>query len=178
MSNENLLPQKVDPFRFAENEVNLEGIIPLKDMERLLPSLQSDDGSVAVKMVFEVDEQGTHVVRGHYKTHLTLQCQRCMAAFEYEVSGNLLLGIVSDEEEIDALPKGYDAAIIKDGSLIIKDIIEDELILSLPIVPMHDADDCKIAIPLAFSSSKEAEAEQEHPFKVIELLRVKRNVDK
>lgn len=178
MSNENLLPQKVDPFRFAENEVNLEGVIPLKDMERLLPSLLSDEGQVAVNLVFGIDGQGIPTVRGHYDTYFVLQCQRCMGAFKYAVSGELLLGIVAKEEDIDTLPKGYDAVISKDGSLILKDIIEDELILSLPIVFMHDATDCKVTMPLMIGSSQQAEVEKENPFKVIELLRVKRNVDK
>lgn len=178
MSKENLLPQKVDPFRFAENEVILEGVIPLKDMDRLLPSLYSDEGRVAVDMTFGVDQQGTHVVRGHYSTHLMLQCQRCMGKFEYEVSGELLLGVVSKEEDVDKLPKGYDAAVVEDGAFVVKDIIEDELILSLPIVPMHDPKDCNVATPLAIESTQNAETERESPFKVIELLRVKRSVDK
>lgn len=177
MSNQNLLPHKVDPFRFAENEVRLEGIIPLKDMERLHPSLQNDEGQVVVNMTFGVDEQGIRIVRGHYDTHLMLQCQRCMEALKYAVSGDLLLGIVA-EKDIDTLPKGYDAAIVKDGSLILKDVIEDELILSLPIVPMHETIDCKGIMPLKIGSDQQAEIEKENPFKVIELLRDKRNLDK
>lgn len=178
MSKENPLPQKVDPFRFAENGRNLEGIIPIKDMARLSPSLGSDAGQVEVSVAFGVDEQGTRFMRGHYSAHLVLQCQRCMETFENEVAGNLLLGIVTTEEAIDELPKNYDAIVVKDGSLTIQDVVEDELILSLPIVPMHSMKNCKITLPLAMESTDKVETEQENPFKVIELLRVKRNLDK
>jgi uncharacterized protein len=178
MSKENPLPQKVDPFRFAENEISLEGVISIKDMARLSPSLGSDAGQVEVRVAFGVDEQGTRFMRGDYNAHLVLQCQRCMETFEDEVSGNLLLGIVTTEEAIDELPKNYDAIVIKDGSLTIQDVVEDELILSLPIVPMHSTINCKIILPLAMESAEIAETEQENPFKVIELLRVKRNLDK
>lgn len=174
---ENLLPQKVDPFRFAENGVSVEGVIPIKDMERLRPSLSKNDGQVSVSIKFGIDEQGVRFMRGHYDAQLVLQCQRCMEEFEHKVSGRLSLGIVLKEEEINELPKDYDAIIVEDGSLTIQDTVEDELILSLPIVPMHHSRDCKIALPLKIDSAQQAETEQEHPFKVIELLRSKRNVD-
>jgi uncharacterized protein len=178
MSKENLLPQKVDPFRFAENEIRLEGVIPIKDLKRLCPSLSSDEGQVLTSVAFGVDEQGTRFMRGHYNAHLILQCQRCMEPFESKVSGDLLLGIVTTENAIDELPKDYDATVVKDGSFVIQDVIEDELILSLPLVPMHNSKNCKITLPLAIESAEIAETEKENPFKVIELLRVKRNIDK
>jgi len=178
MSKENPLPQKVDPFRFAENEISLKGIIPIKDMTRLCPSLGSDEGQAKVNVAFGVDEQGTRFMRGDYSAHLVLQCQRCMETFENEVSGDLLLGLVTTEEAIDELPKNYDAVVVKDNSLIIQDVIEDELILSLPIVPMHNIENCKIILPLAVGSTEKVETASENPFKVIELLRVKRNLDK
>ncbi len=178
MSKENLLPQKVDPFRFADNEISLEGVIPIKDMERLSPSLGSDTGQVKVSVAFGVDEQGTRFMRGHYSAHVVLQCQRCMEPFEEKVSGSLLLGMVTTEDAMNELPKNYDVIVVKDGSLSIQDVIEDELILSLPIVPMHSIENCKITLPLAMGSTEQVETESENPFKVIELLRVKRNVDK
>lgn len=178
MSKENSLPQKVDPFRFAENEISLEGVIPIKDMVRLSPSLGSNEGQVEVHVTFGMDEQGTRFIRGHYSAHVVLQCQRCMETFENEVSGNLLLGMVTAEEAISELPKNYDPIVIKEGSLSIQDVIEEELILSLPIVPMHSTKNCKITLPLAVGSTEKVESESENPFKVIELLRVKRNVDK
>lgn len=178
MSKQTLLPQKVDPFRFAENEISLEGVIPIKDMERLCPSLSSNEGNVKVNAAFGVDEQGIRFMRGHYSAHLVLQCQRCMETFENEVSGDLLVGIVTTENAIDELPRDYDGIVVKDGSFNIQDVIEDELILSLPIVPMHSSQNCKLTLPLAIESADQAETEQENPFKVIELLRVKRNDNK
>jgi uncharacterized protein len=178
MSKENSLPQKVDPFRFAENEISLDGVISIKDMVRLRPSLGGDEGQVEVHVTFGMDEQKTHFIRGHYSAHVMLQCQRCMETFEHEVSGNLLLGMVATEEAINELPKNYDPIVIKEGSLSIQEVIEDEFILSLPIVPMHSEKNCKIILPLAMESAEKAETELENPFKVIELLRVKRNVDK
>ncbi len=178
MSKQTLLPHKVDPFRFAENEISLEGMLPIKDMERLRSSLSSDEGDVKVSVVFGMDEQKICFMRGHYNATVKLQCQRCMETFENEISGDLLFGIVTSESAIDELPKGYDGIVVEDGSLIIQDVIEDELIIGLPIVPMHSSQNCKLALPLVIESAEQAETKKESPFKVIELLREKRNTDK
>lgn len=178
MSKQNLLPQKVDLFRFTENEINLEGVMPIKEMQRLCPSLSDDAGDVRVNVVFGVDEQGIRFVRGHYDAHLMLKCQRCMETFEHQVSGDLLLGIVSEENEVQMHSKGYDVVVASDGMLSLHDIIEDELIIGLPIVPVHSSKNCKVTLPLVIGSAPSAEVEQENPFKVIELLRSKRNIDK
>ncbi len=171
MHKENL-PLKIDPFRFAENGLSLSGFLLIKDMPRLSSSLFSEEGKVNVDMIFGIDEQGIRYVKGHLATHLILQCQRCLESFKYEIIGDFLSGIVHTEKEAEMLPERYDPLVVTDGSLILGDMIEDELIVSLPIVPMHDAKQCKARLP--FESNSKAE-ERENPFKVIESLRSKRN---
>jgi uncharacterized protein len=180
MSKENTLPAKVtDPFRFAENAIHLQGTLLVKNMERLCTGLSSDSGEVDISMVFGVDEQKISFIRGHYATHLTLQCQRCMELFDQQLAGDFLLGIVRSEEEAGTLPERYNPVIVaNDNSLIIQEIIEDELIISLPIVPMHNASECNVRLPLSSSSKDLGEIEKQNPFKVIEFLRKKQNSTK
>jgi uncharacterized protein len=171
MHKENL-PQKVDPFRFADNKLTLQGSLSLKDMHRLSASLTSDEGEVDVSLAFGVDEQKIRFVRGHVTTHLVLQCQRCMEPFNHEINHDVVLGFIHSEDDIEALPESYDPVVVKDNEFFIADLIEEELLVSLPIVPMHPADDCKVKLPFAGSSS--ITVEKENPFKVIESLRSKR----
>ncbi len=166
------LPLKVDPFRFADNGTCLQGRLPIKNMKRLMESLTFDQGEVDIDIQFGVDEQEIRYIRGHLKTQLILQCQRCMEPFKYEIIDDFLLGIVQTEEEADELPERYDPLVIKEMDLFIQDVIEDELIVSLPIVPMHPPKDCKVRLPLVAEST--GISDKENPFKVIELLR-KRN---
>lgn len=169
------LPLKVDPFRFADNATQLHGSISVKDMQRLCTSLFSDEGDIDVHLAFGVDEQGIRFMRGHLKTCLKLQCQRCMEPLDYDVIGDFVSGILTSEEEVDGLPERYEPLVVKDATLYIQDVIEDELILDLPLVPMHDLKECKVKLPLMTDS--ELEMEKESPFKVIELLRSKRNTE-
>lgn len=169
------LPHKVDAYRFADNEIALQGKLKICDLQRLAGYLATDSGEVDVDVKFGVDEQKIRFMRGEIKAHVTLQCQRCLEPFEYPIAGRISVGLVQSEEEVGHLPKGYDSVLVKEGMIIIPDVIEDELIVSLPLVPMHASIDCKVKLPLEIDSEKREESMKENPFKVIELLRSKRN---
>lgn len=165
------LPQKIDPFRSASHKLRLFGHLKIEAMERLCPSLSSKEGDVEAEFLFEIDSQEVTVVRGHLKASLILQCQRCMESFNYEIMNDFVLGIVQTEEKAMHLPEEYDPVIIADGMLAIHDVIEDELMMSLPVVPMHDPKACKVAAP--YKTSSGVEPESNNPFNVISILRSK-----
>lgn len=167
------LPIKVDPFRFADNKARLEGSLLISGMARLTPSLFATDGQVAVDLEFGIDEQKIRFARGHVATSLVLQCQRCLESFQYPMVNDFLLGIVKTEEEAEKLPDHYSPVIAAEGTMIIQDLVEDELIIGLPIVPMHAPQDCKVKTPLV-ADSDVVEESGANPFKVIEILRSKR----
>jgi uncharacterized protein len=170
------LPIQVDPIRLAENAADLHGKLPVEKMPRLCTSLLSPSGEVEVHVKFGVDRQGIRNIEGHVKAELTLECQRCLEPFMYEVVSDFTYGMINAEDDAKALPASYDPVLVKDGSLNIQDMIEEELIVNLPIVPMHDEQDCKIHLPLFVASDKEVlpMAEKESPFKIIESLKVKK----
>jgi uncharacterized protein len=176
MSKENL-PEKINPFRLAEAGASLRVTLQLKDMQRLRTSLANDDGEVEVEIQFGIDQQGTRFLRGHINTQLILQCQRCMDTFVYGIIDDFLLGVVKTEEAAKELPEMYEPIFAEDGMLVTQDIIEDELIVGLPIVPMHKLKDCKVESPTMVLGSDE-KLEKDNPFQVIEILRTKRDTNR
>jgi len=166
------LPHKIDPFKSAVHETQVHGHLKIHDMQRLNSSLHSTEGEVEVNMVFAIDEQKICTIRGHVKTNVMLQCQRCMESFEYAIMSDFVAGVVKDEQEATDLPEGYTPVVAsEDGMLVIQDMIEDELIVNLPVVPMHDPDKCKIKLPFEAGSSEQVETN--NPFNVISILRSK-----
>lgn len=166
MSNGNL-SLKVDPFRLAEQCVEMEGVLQVKNMGRLCSGLYSPEGEVKVKLRFDKDRQGIRFLRSQTEARVMLQCQRCMEPYSHEIKNDSMLGIIAAEEESNDLPGRYDPVVAKDGILMIQDMVEEELILSLPIVAMHQPKDCKVKS----ESESEMAVEKENPFKVIEFLK-------
>lgn len=174
MSKENNLPERINAFRSAEAKAHLQGVLLIKDMLRLRDSLLDDSGSVGVEMEFGIDEQGIRFVSGHAETQVKLQCQRCMEPYIYGIITDFVSGLVKTEEEAKDLPERFDPVVTEDGTFQIQERVEDELIISLPIVPMHDPKECKVKTPnVLLDSDQVSEGERENPFKVIEILRTK-----
>lgn len=171
---EKFIPEYVEPYRLAEQNLRLDGLVKLVDMHRLNTSLMNtcENDTVTVSLQFGMDEQRLPYIKGHLKVVLGLQCQRCLERFNYEIMSDFALGIVKSLDEEKALPEQYEPAMVQDGQLALRELIEDELILNLPIIPRHEPEVCSVKLPHIDSGWKQ-EDDKENPFKVLQSLKHK-----
>lgn len=162
-------PRLGDPRKFAQQGVTLEGFVAVSDLPRLASALEAADGEIAVRLQFAINEEGKRAVTGHAVGKLPLKCQRCLEAVYQEVESNISLGIVWDEEAAKSLPAYLDPWIAGEGAADFYEMIEEEVLLSLPIVAYHD----ELCVDRSlFSSGKPVEVkETKNPFKVLEQLK-------
>lgn len=137
------LPQSVQPERLAETVSTLRGSVSVSAMTRLAGYLRDTKGSVEVELAFGVDEQGVRYARGHLQTELHLVCQRCLQSLTYPMNVEMTLGFVRPEAAMD-LPDRYEPLVFEGPMMDVTMVVEDELILALPIVPMHALDECRV----------------------------------
>ena len=131
-------PERVDPWLLAEQERTLEGRIPLGALSRLAPLLMEDSGEAAFVLKFFRDDHGRHRVSCRVEARLQLECQRCLETMEHEVDRQGELALVQGLLEAGRLPEELDPLLLQEnGLLAIGDLVEDELLLSLPVVPRH-----------------------------------------
>lgn len=171
------LPIEIDPFRLARNGLILEGELPIKAMKRLSASLYDDSGNIHVKMNFDLDKVlGTPYMSGEFAAALTLKCERCGKNMTYDVDINCSLGMINSEQKIEGLAEQYEPWVLdydNDNLIILSSIVEDELILAIPLVPKHE----HACLPKeAWVSGDEIEEEVEEkvsPFAVLSALKLK-----
>ncbi|MCK5639451.1 MAG: DUF177 domain-containing protein [Gammaproteobacteria bacterium] len=137
------LPDRIDPLRFAEARRRLQGGMDIAKMERLQSYLASDTGQVQVELDFGIAEDGLRYIHGHLSTKLSLVCQRCLNAMEQLIEAEVRLGVISDQSLADTLPETYEPLVLGQHDIFLRDLIEDELILALPLVPKHPNEQCK-----------------------------------
>lgn len=170
------LPEYIDPYRYADQGLSLDHhLVKISDLERLKSLVNSPEGSIKVNLTFGVDKQGEQnitFVKGHIETTLKLQCQRCMEPFNYEIMSDFLLGIIQNLDEVSSLPEQYEPAVAKDNSLALRDLIEDEVILNLPIIPRHEPDQCNVKMPYSDAGWEDTKG-QLSPFHVLASLKDK-----
>jgi uncharacterized protein len=171
------LVEIIEPFSLATQGRTLEGRIPLAALQRLAPLLRSTEGEVAYTLHFEVDQGGVPRVKGHVEATLMLQCQRCMMDMPFVVSNPVQLGIVRTRQAAEQLPANLEPLLVDAEGVTVGSIVEDELILALPVVAMHELEACPEgeAIrhkPGADQEDASAESEQrENPFAVLAQLK-------
>ncbi|CAK0740334.1 23S rRNA accumulation protein YceD [Gammaproteobacteria bacterium] len=121
--------------------MEISGSYPLAALERLAPLLHQAEGEVAFRLHFSKDREGRRLVTGQVAARLVLVCQRCLAPTWFPVEREVLLGIVANLAAADQLPAELDPLVVAD-TLSIREMVEDELILELPVVAMHEIDQC------------------------------------
>jgi uncharacterized protein len=174
------LPVHIDPFRMAESRRLFEGRIALAEMERLGELLQDSDGEVTVSLEFGTDNEGIRFLRGRIQAEVSLECQRCLETMRYPIDSEFALALVRNTVEAEALPSHYEPLLVEGEPLFLRDIIEDELLLALPIVAMHKQEECSVNV----SSGQEAgetrkdtgAAVKENPFAVLADLKTDRKL--
>lgn len=174
MSGQQRLPLEVDPFRMAELGRHMIGKIKIGTLKRLRPLLESTTGTVDVELKFDIDEGGISYLHGKLETTLVLICQRCLKAMDYPLQNEFRLALVHSDAEAERLPEEYDPQIVETTPMHMLDMIEDEILLSLPNIPMHDKAVCSIRpihenIELV-GQQKEASVKT-NPFAVLEKLK-------
>jgi len=136
------LPHEIDPFRLVESRAVLEGTVPLKQFKRLGPLLVEDTGTITIVLNFDTDELGVSFVSGRIETSLALICQRCLERYDYPIEKDFSLAWIRSEKEAKSLPIRFEPYIVETNPLILNDVIEDELLLAMPQIPMHDRSEC------------------------------------
>ncbi len=115
-----------------------DGRIPLAAMTRLSGSLVDTEGECSYSLQFDRDDVlQVSYVELRIDTELPLECQRSLQRFLLPVTMVQRLGLIRDEAEEAALPEEYEALLVpEDGMLRSKDLVEDELVLAVPVVPV------------------------------------------
>lgn len=166
MKNALPLPRHIDPVKFAEQHQILDGFVSLEPMTRLSEAAdQKFNGKATVHLEGDVDAVGVRFLRGTVEATLQLTCQRCLEPMEYQVKGEFLVSPVASEEEENLVPEPYDPLIVEGNELLLPAFIEEELILALPIVSLHEKNDCA-----ARPSSPVKQAERRQPFEGLDQL--------
>lgn len=132
------LPHKIDPITLAHKGASLSGTLSLHELLRVFNLLCLGDGEVHVKFEFGKDLENFYFIKGHLLTELSLQCQRCLQPVNYKIDSDFCLSPVKSDKEAANLPGDYEPLIMTEKTINILDIVEDELILNLPIAAKHD----------------------------------------
>jgi uncharacterized protein len=147
-----------------------EGRLPLASMARLGESLADTSGDCGYALEFGRDEFGVAYIDIRADAALPLTCQRTLERFELPVRIEQRMGLIRDEAEEAALPPGYEPVLLpEDARLHPAELIEDELILAIPVVPVRPGTEA--VEPEWPAEEEEEEDERPNPFAALSALK-------
>lgn len=149
--------------------------LPVASLQRFCESLLDEQGSVIANLLFEVDTERRPRIVGNVSADVSVVCQRCLQPMMLHVEDKIDLVLVTTDAQSKALPDRYDPWFCgEDEFLSPADIIEEQLILAMPIVSMHErCVDVNKTQDLSIQNQIESESARKNPFAALAGLKSK-----
>jgi DUF177 domain-containing protein len=163
-------PLEID--RLARGEAEIEFDVPLTELPRLKSKIAGIGGSVRGSVRFR-QQAGFAVAELSLGGVAQLQCQRCMRVMGFPIDGTSTVALIAAESEAAEVPEELEPVLAREGRISVGELVEEELLLALPIVPLHEElRDC--AVPATAPLVAAAEPVSQRPFEgLADLLRHK-----
>ncbi|MFM9915168.1 MAG: YceD family protein [Rhizobacter sp.] len=180
MSKRSADPRRLDVQAFAEAAATMGGEWPLSALVRLTEAAEgrsADDA--ATPATWQVRGEMRRIGAGSPQTWLHLQaqcpiallCQRCLNPVRLDVQAKRSFLFVVDEQAAAELDEtSEDDVLALTRRLDLQELVEDELLLSLPLVPKHAA----CPQPLTADGGDANADAPAHPFAVLATLKPRR----
>ncbi len=151
------LPLIIDPWLMYRRNHKLVGTLLLSQMPNLQRSQNREESIVNAQVAVQQREDGHKVIVGHAEVELTLDCQRCLQPLIKVIRADFELVLVKYERHLSSVNDSDDAIVCED-SLELAPLIEQELILSLPMIPKHE--DCQAE----YENTENGDVDKQQPF--------------
>jgi len=161
----------INSLDFARNGSEMSGEVSINKMVRLLDIMVNQQGSFTYAIRGRQDEQGNSLLGLKIAGRCSLRCQRCLSAMDYAIRVETRLWL-REQVSLDALDNDVASAeedfdsILADEQLDVLNLLEDEILLSLPIAPKHEQGACQV------TDGEYSQKDKENPFAILAKLKV------
>ena len=114
--------------------------VGLKDLSRLAALLyaDADQQRIEVQLSFHRGAQGFPEISGKASGSIELRCQRCLGSLAWPVDLDFQLAVVESDSDVEEVARPFDTLVAGEHGIELAKLVEDELLGSLPLAPMHE----------------------------------------
>ena len=132
----------IDGLKFAREHEQLAGGLEVARLERLREDLYDAVGLVDFTLTGALDDKGKAVLQLGLVADLRLRCQRCLGPVAFSLRTSTTLVLATEERDFAAAEADGLDAVPASRQLRVLDLVEDELLLAMPMVPRHADEAC------------------------------------
>ena len=160
-------PQLINPLRLAKNKERIDGSLNHDILLRLNGILLDNRGQVQYSLCFDFDASGICIITISIDTEISLNCQRCFEQVNTQIRKCSTLGLYRNLEEFNKLENDYEPLQLSEELLSLESLVEEEILLAIPIAPIHSNKNCieeQVAMKINVKN-------KENPFSVLKKLK-------
>ena len=161
------LPDQLKLFNFAKKEISLSGLYQISDFHKINEIASNKRDSLRVRLSFYLKNNKIPCVDGIIELDIVLACQRCLDDLSIALKVNFNLAFVRHDQQSEELDSHYEIYVIEEEELATLDLISDEILLSIPMVPTHDYDCIK-----EINEQEIVEEKSENPFAILKEIKI------
>jgi uncharacterized protein len=129
----------VDAVMLAGAGSSVEREYSTAELPRLTDAGVADGLAIEASLRFS-EFDGRPAVEGRLTGQVALTCQRCLRPMTFEMDESFQVVVVSEERADE--PGGYEPVVADPGRLDLRWLVEDQALLALPLVPLHEPGEC------------------------------------
>jgi uncharacterized protein len=131
---------RFDAFKLARRAGAIGGSLDARTLPNLADTLAPGDDPVPI--AWSIEGRKSAAGRPSLGLDITgsapLVCQRCLGRVDWPVDQSIEVLLAADERELKVLDEASeDEVILADSAVDAAELVEDELVLTLPFAPMH-----------------------------------------
>jgi uncharacterized protein len=165
------LPTHVDPRKLAQQDYLLEGELGAENLPRLASSVESICSPLKATIRFSVDESKAKIACGSASVSVMAICQRCLDEVKVDLHATFAVQIIWSDDKVQHVARNYEPWLVSERTADLSELLEDEILLSLPLVNYHPAGACTGDAFIASVDSDIDVSESDNPFSILKQLK-------
>ena len=153
---------RLNVARLARSGGSWQGAVEARAFDRLGDLLVGD--AVRVALDFAEDDEGRPRVTGTCELTANVCCGGCSETLAVDIDADIDFRVVAREDDAEALMPNVDVVVCDEASVAVSDLIEDDLLLSVPSVGCGDRSTCPHATELGQFLEPDEEGSTANPF--------------
>jgi len=131
------LPQQVTVRKLVESGAKLSGFVSDVRLPRVVEAVQRISGKIEANLYFGMDESNKMIIGVEIHGAIDLICQRCLEPVTVPLKIATTLTVVAHDEEARNCIRSHEPIVLDEGLLNVDEMLEEEILLSLPVVALH-----------------------------------------
>ena len=160
------IPEQIKLFKFASRSLIFSQSYQVKDFPRISALVSNIDAPVDVELSFSLENNKIPCIKGKIELDVALTCQRCLDEVSIHLQPHFQLAFLQNEQQGEELDSSFEMILNADEEFSTIEFITDEVLISIPMIPMHDHECASYKDTQPINKQK-----RENPFAILEQLK-------